>query len=142
MNTHTAAVRPCEVRPAAWWDLGNPGNAKAIALCGTCPFKATCAPVIGKPQNQIIGGVPYSDRGQPLAICDTCRQPITNGTRRGADTNKRCDTCRDEAVAVHHAQIVELRRRRKSYAAIAREIGLSSGTIRHYVNRHPLEVAA
>lgn len=32
----------CSRRPANWWDIGDPGNAKAKDLCGLCPVRRTC----------------------------------------------------------------------------------------------------
>ncbi|MEU4399746.1 hypothetical protein [Micromonospora orduensis] len=135
-------VRPCYVRPPQWWDVGHERNIDAIALCGICPFLADCKPVTGTPYKQILAGIPYGERGRPLPLCDTCTNPITNGSRRGIGGVIRCDPCRDKLIAEHHNTIKDLREQRYSFDYIGRVVGLSAGSVRHYCNRHFPAVAA
>lgn len=137
-----AGVRPCEVRPPQWWDVGHERNRDAIALCGICPFNATCKPSSKKPSGEIIAGIAYGERSHPLPICDTCDNPITNGSRRSIGNVLRCDPCRDLAIRTHQQQIETLRAAGRSFGYIGAQCGLSPNTIRHWWNRHHGDQAA
>lgn len=131
-----AGVRPCYVRPPQWWDVGHERNRDAIALCGLCSFKTDCQPSARKPRGQIIAGLAYGEKSYPLPICDTCDNPITNGSRRGVGGVLRCDPCRDHTISTHQQQIETLRAAGRSFDYIGAQCGLSGGTVRHWWNRH------
>ncbi|MGW3808825.1 hypothetical protein [Micromonospora sp. NPDC005113] len=131
-----ANVRACEVRPPQWWDVGHARNRDAIALCGACPFRSGCKPATRKPVGQIIGGIAYGERSNPLPICDTCHNPITIGFRRDGSGVLRCNSCRDHAVSTHQELIETLRAAGRSFAYIGGQCGVSGETIRHWWNRH------
>ncbi|HEY9370492.1 hypothetical protein, partial [Streptomyces sp.] len=55
--------RPCATKPAQWWDLGDPGNVRAIRYCrNVCPLAGACTtPDEKKVRGQIRDGQAYNE---------------------------------------------------------------------------------
>lgn len=80
-------ARLCLNRPASWWDTGDPGNRKAIALCAVCPGNYRCADDDPEPRGVIRAGIAYNDRGKTVTVCPRCGR-LDDATRR--TTPHRC----------------------------------------------------
>lgn len=130
-------LRPCEVRPANWWDTGDPGNPRAIAICNTCPFKDDCAP---KPGEQVPGtiraGVAYNDDGRTLPICNVCRRP----KQRAFGARWYCNHCAAAAAGAtpseQHDRIAAMRAKKLPWTTIGPAVGTTPGKARAYWQRH------
>lgn len=142
-------VRPCQTRPAHWWETGDPDNYKAVALCRSCPFVDTCA-TGWRPIGVIAGGqahddtgsvVPLHDCGQPMVRrtdglhCTRCprQQPTPPPRRRGSTWIPPGEPT---APADHHDRIAAMRAARCGYREIAQAIGAREDSVRRYWHRH------
>lgn len=125
------SIRPCQVRPAHWWDTGDPNNRKAVGICNTCPYRAGCVPADGEEAaGTIRAGVVYDDAGRPTSLCPVCDGPIIR--QPGVFT---C-AAGHGLVAGHHDTIARMRAAGASYEAVSAAVGFSVAAVKRYWNQY------
>ena len=121
--------RPCQTRPADWWEYGDDGNRLAMLLCAVCPgclFPASC-----RPAGVIIAGRPYDDNGQVHALC-ACGYPARAPADRHHNSTKtqQCTRCKLPDIGLWREHIMRRHHTGARPADLARYLPFSADHIR------------
>lgn len=138
MSTTLTRPRPlCQGPPPEWWETGDDGNRLALMLCRVCPARdgADCNAGLPdpRPHGVIRAGVPHSEAGNALRICD-CGYPAAgqglDGVRDGT-----CLRCAPPPLARWRNDITRWVEQGDSYTAIGRRIGAERTSVRDACRR-------
>jgi hypothetical protein len=121
--------RPCQTRPADWWEYGDAGNRLAVLLCAVCPgclFPASC-----RPAGVIVAGRAYDDDGQVHALCECGYPAEAPADRHLTSTSKQlCPRCKLPDISLWRGYILRRHHAGHRTTDIARWIPFSYEHVR------------
>lgn len=128
-----ATPRPCQTRPADWWEFGDDGNRLALLLCAACPgclFPADCGPA-----GVIVAGRAYDEDGQLHTLCECGYPAQAPATRHQGRNPQKCSRCKLPDIGLWRDYI--LRRNRAGHRAtdIARYLPFTYEYVRLTLNK-------
>lgn len=140
----------CASLPSDWWDLGDPGNRLALALCSVCPALKLCPSGDPEPHGVIRGGVAWGDDGERLPLCP-CGYPTPYEWRA------QCYRClpskrtviprakhrgRPRLADKHVDAVAQLAAQGWSQKRIGEQLGIARTTVGHWIRQFDLRPRA
>lgn len=119
--------RPCQTRPADWWEFGDDGNRLAILLCAACPgclFPADCHPA-----GVIVAGRAYDDDGDAHKLCP-CGYPAQSKPTGHHTKKQLCSRCTPPEIGLWREHIMRRHGRGHRVTDIARYLPFSYDHVR------------